>query len=302
MCSIIHQFYIHVQDSEPPLRPGSTHVYGTLSSILSIYNDDNDRVLPPALHDRLRALGMGEFEVRSWVRSQTVGYLARLNDVTLTAIKASRLDASIHGGGSDVVGPPPAALPLPLPSGTVAAHVRHGDKGSEMDLVSEMSYFDAAKRLLAAAGGDSSTAKDLREKSSRFIFSAAVGITSRFWVEKLSSSYAPIQPILFASTEDTESLVRLVSAGESHGWTVFFSRILRFNEGPSSQMEKAGLNAVRLTRAHLGQLLLALEADAWVGTYASNWNRLIDELRGVWVPKIAGPYVEVGDPHDYQVW
>jgi len=59
---------------------------------------------------------------------------------------------------------------------------------------------------------------------------------------------------------------------------------------------------VRLVRMHLGQLLLALEADAWVGTYASNWNRLIDELRAVWVPKMAGPYIEVGEVHDYQVW
>jgi hypothetical protein len=29
-------------------------------------------------------------------------------------------------------------------------------------------------------------------------------------------------------------------------------------------------------------------------------GRLIDELRCVWVPKCALPYVEVGDPHDYE--
>ena len=71
-------------------------------------------------------MGMGEFEVRSWVRAQTVGYLARLNDATLAAIKAARLDPRAHGGGRDVNAPPPAALPFPLPRGSIAAHVRHG--------------------------------------------------------------------------------------------------------------------------------------------------------------------------------
>jgi hypothetical protein len=46
---------------------------------------------------------------------------------------------------------------------------------------------------------------------------------------------------------------------------------------------------------HLLKLTLALEADAWVGTRNSNWNRLIDELRCVWVDKCHHPYVEVGD-------
>ena len=34
---------------------------------------------------------------------------------------------------------------------------------------------------------------------------------------------------------------------------------------------------------------------ALVGTRNSNWNRLIDELRCVWVDKCHHPYVEVGD-------
>ncbi len=58
----------------------------------------------------------------------------------------------------------------------------------------------------------------------------------------------------------------------------------------------------RTTRfyGHLPQLTLALEADAWIGTRGSNWNRLIDELRCGWVDKCHGgtstnPFVEVGD-------
>ena len=42
------------------------------------------------------------------------------------------------------------------------------------------------------------------------------------------------------------------------------------------------------------QLLLALECDAFVGWRASGWNRLIDALRCVWVPKCKHPYTDVG--------
>jgi hypothetical protein len=44
----------------------------------------------------------------------------------------------------------------------------------------------------------------------------------------------------------------------------------------------------------LFNLLLALRADAWVGTLTSNWCRLIDELRSTVAAKAAGPYVNVG--------
>jgi hypothetical protein len=54
--------------------------------------------------------------------------------------------------------------------------------------------------------------------------------------------------------------------------------------------------------AHLLQLLMALEADAWVGTRGSNWNRLIDELRCVWVVKCQGVYVEAGLTPEAYSW
>ena len=46
---------------------------------------------------------------------------------------------------------------------------------------------------------------------------------------------------------------------------------------------------------HLIQLLMSLECDVWIGTRASNWNRLIDELRCTWIDKCNGLYIEVGD-------
>lgn len=316
-----------VQDLEMPLRNGSSYVFGTLSDVLRIYNDNPERseegggaslgqdallwcnhlpapprpaALPAPLLARLRGMGMGEFEVRSWVRAQTVGYLARLNDATLAAIRASRLDPRAHGAGTDVNAPPPTALPFPLPPGTVAAHVRHGDKSREMSLVDEIDYLEAAKRLVAGGSGDApAVAAALADQARQFGVSAAVGVTAR---RDPPPPLPRLSPRLFVSTEDTEALARLVGIAPSRGWEVIYSRLPRLNEGPAAQMQSAGPGAVRLTRQHLGQLLLALEADAWVGTYASNWNRLVDELRSVWVPKAAGPYVEVGQLHDYQVW
>jgi hypothetical protein len=76
---------------------------------------------------------------------------------------------------------------------------------------------------------------------------------------------------------------------------VLFSDIRRANVGPLAQVLALGKTQAGLTtRTHLLQLLLALEADAWIGTRGSNWNRLIDELRCIWVEKCRQPYVEVG--------
>ena len=74
----------------------------------------------------------------------------------------------------------------------------------------------------------------------------------------------------------------------------------RINSNGLDQIARLAVPRGTLTHIWFLQLLMALECDAWVGTRGSNWNRLIDELRCVWVPKCANEYVEVGDPHDYE--
>lgn len=300
---------------ELPLRSGSIHANHVLAQALNIYNDNLQRTLPGTLIDRLRSLGLGDFEIRSWIRAQSVGYLARFNDETLAAVRASRLNTTTHGyfeteeiPGSGEAAPRWHGLPLPLLPGSISAHVRHGDKWKEMSLVPEMRYLDAAVRLISATqhakDGGADSAEALRETARQFRFSAAVGVAARM---SPPLSAIPLASRLFVSTEDPGALTNLQAAGATRGWQVAFSRIPRVNDGPLAQALSVeaggeGRAAVRLVRMHLGQLLLALEADAWVGTYASNWNRLIDELRAVWVPKMAGPFIEVGEVHDYQVW
>ena len=104
----------------------------------------------------------------------------------------------------------------------------------------------------------------------------------------------------FLSTEDPTALEELYSALEQprfNRWVIYYSDLPRANTNGHDQLSRFGnLPRGRLTHLWLLQLLMALECDAWIGTRSSNWNRLIDELRCVWVPKCSLPFVEVGDP------
>ena len=151
-----------------------------------------------------------------------------------------------------------------VPAGTISAHIRHGDKHKEMRLVDPAAYLEAAERL------------------------------------------TQLQPLAFGArtylvTSDSEAAVEASRAlAAQRGWAFIASDIPRGRDG--FVLREGGVNATSMGD-HLLQLLMALEADAWVGTRASNWNRLIDELRCVWVNKCAHVYVEVGDVrgNDY-VW
>lgn len=202
-----------------------------------------------------------------WWRGQSVAYLARMNARTVTALRAMRGDASLLA-----VLPPDnrtfslaRAASLPLPPGTVHAHVRHGDKFTEMKLMASEVYHAAAEALVVA-------------------------------------NPLALRRILFVSTENVEvlresekALADATSAWGKAGWAVVYSTIPRSNTGPLKQLQDIGVGrAAYTTRTHLLQLLMSLEADAWVGTRGSNWCRLYDELRCIWVHKCAQTYVEVG--------
>ena len=161
-------------------------------------------------------------------------------------------------------------------------HIRHGDKGVEMTLVPTQNYWQAAEDLA---------------------FDNPVALARRG---------------VFLSTEDGGAVDEsrgLVERGGAEAWRLFWYDVPRNNIDGRTQIQAfAGgegggggdggggggggapsLTPPQLTRIWFLQLLMALECDAWVGTRGSNWNRLIDELRCVWVPKCAQPYVEVGE-------
>jgi hypothetical protein len=202
-----------------------------------------------------------------WFRAQAAAYLTRFNARSVEALRALRLNATLM---QHVAGPHAAAgasaPAFPLGAGTVALHIRHGDKGTEMALVPTEAYLSAATALARAQP-------------------LALGAHR-----------------MFLSTEDPDAVAAVAAAvrGAVHdartgAWTLAYWDVPRENSNGKSQLAKFGLPRAQLTLVWWLQLLLALEADAWVGTRGSNWNRLIDELRCVWVAKCANIFVEVGD-------
>jgi hypothetical protein len=145
---------------------------------------------------------------------------------------------------------------FPLLPGVVSMHVRHGDKASEMTLATNEAYFSAAESLVLL--------NPLGLKRAAFI-----------------------------STEDPVTIE--AARKESRGWDMMWYDMPRSSTaGINPGLQTLPLPRAKLIRIVLMQLLMALECDAWVGTRESNWNRLIDELRCIWVPKCKQPFVEVG--------
>lgn len=209
--------------------------------------------------------GMKDYERKYWWRGQSVAYLMRFNAATVAAVRQLREDAALWS-----IKPINKTLTLaraatiPFPPGIIHAHVRHGDKYTEMKL-------QGTERYLAAA-------EDM--------------------VHNQPTLLAP--RTMFVSTEDP-SVLQEAEAATERGWVVLYSSIKRSNTGPLAQVKDLGADRAGFTtRTHLLQMMLSLEAEAWITTRGSNWNRLLDELRCIWVPKCANPVVDVGTPESWQ--
>ena len=203
-----------------------------------------------------------------WYKAQVVAYLARFNRATVDALRALRSNSSnfraVTGPGVDAARH--VTLGLPLPPGTMSAHIRHGDKESEMRLIPTNMYMDAALKI------------------------------------------ADMEPLmttprnLFITSEDPAALDYLPNAlarvPEYNHWSMaWYSAMPRRDSNGKDQLAAfAGIiPKANLTRLWFLQLTLALECDSWIGTRGSNWNKLIDVLRCVWVPKCQHYMVDVGD-------
>lgn len=169
----------------------------------------------------------------------------------------------------------PVSVPFPLQN-TVSIHVRHGDKDQEMTLIPFYDYAAAADQFIAR--------NPLHYTHSLFISSEdplVIQQAQHLWWSNIGSETNP---------EDITS--------PDKSWVVYFSDIGRMNTGPVSQLIAFG--PLNTTYTWILQLLMALECDVFVGTRGSNWNRLIDELRCVWVSKCSAPYFEVGPHRDWK--
>ena len=229
----------------------------------------NNQDMPAAARKLLLAAApdMPEVAAKYWWRAQSAAYLLRLNDETLAAVRALRQDALLislapSGGGASLSAA--RAAQIPLPPGVIHAHVRHGDKYTEMILQGTGRYTNASLALA------------------------------------LAQPFA-LRRALYVSTEDPGVPEEAAEILVPQGWTVLHYAIRRSNRGPLEQLKDLGeASAANTTRTHLQQMMLSLEADAWIGTRGSNWNRLLDELRCVWVDKCGLTYVEVGTDESWK--
>jgi hypothetical protein len=216
--------------------------------------------VPAIMRDALleQRPGMKDMEVKYWWRAQASGFILRLNDATIAALRAMRL--SKQGRGSLVVTPTSriASLGLfPFPAGTISSHMRMGwDKKDEMRIVALKEYMDAAEALV-------------------------------------QMSPNAVRRSIFLSSETQSAIDQAHAQTNFSGspWTVMSSNILRVVNGPGgAKLNMSGEMIKHLpppsiqsqgetTQSHLLNLLMALEADHFIGTRGSNWCRLIDELR-----------------------
>jgi hypothetical protein len=207
--------------------------------------------------------------VKYWFRAQAAAFLARFNAPALRFMRALRGNATLMRTAAGAGAPRDYAdrgPGVPLARGTISLHIRHGDKHKEMALVPTEAYLAEALHLTR--------------------------------LHPLALGGARI----FVSTEDPGSIEALVAAVTGAGdgaraaaFSVAWWDVPRDNSNGPEQLAKLGLPRGELTLVWWLQLLIALEADAWVGTRGSNWNRLIDELRCVWLPKCQNVFAEVGD-------
>jgi hypothetical protein len=233
--------------------------------------------------------------VKYWFRMQVAAYLSRFSRKALAMMKDMRTNATlmkqikgpwargevkekkrdVDNDGSDTTPPTAAAAAAAavttLPHGTISIHIRHGDKHKEMALVPTEDYLKEAARLV-----------------------------------KLHPIFlSPYR--IFLSTEDPSAIDEMSESIMKGTSTRINSFLLNWwdvprenSNGPEQLAKFNSLPKAQLTLVWWLQLLLALECDAWIGTRGSNWNRLIDELRCVWVAKCQNIYSEVGDVNRWE--
>jgi hypothetical protein len=204
---------------------------------------------------------MTEEEKKYWWRGQSVGFLMRLNDISVSEISSMRknIDLNYMSGGQ--------LAPFPLPIGTIHAHIRHGDKYKETSLVPSEKYVRAFQSM----------------------------------IQQMPNSFSRV---FFVSSDDAKALEICKDLTENLKMSYIYTKLDRMHGGHDEEKwnkSKPG-SQQRVVLGYILQLLMALESDAWIGTRASNINRLIDELRCVWVDKCHSMYVEVGSilPGSYE--
>ncbi|KAK6336527.1 hypothetical protein TWF696_002077 [Orbilia brochopaga] len=218
--------------------------------------------------------------IKYWWRGQAASYIMRFNARTMAELRRKRMDESLqHSVRSDgETVKEGSEIPFPLPAGSVSMHVRHGDKGIEMKLKPFKDYLNAAERFISH--------NPLNYRKIAFISTENADVLDE--AKKNVETEIAKYHVLEAKARTTSDWL----------WTWYWSTIPRANIGPEAQLETFG-NRTDMTINWFLQLMMALECDLMIGTRASGWNRLLDNLRCGWLAKCQQPFIDVGDDEDW---
>ena len=149
------------------------------------------------------------------------------------------------------------------PKNLITVHIRGGDKADEMELVKASEYVQAVKQIQ----------QQQRRRRTLHVSAAAAAAA-----EELPAAN------VFLATEDPRAVFEFVTAAPKE-WSIYVDAYFQemfphrlgdvYNGSPLLAQTLKG----RPGLVALGSLLVAMEANDFVLTTASNWSRLLNELR-----------------------
>ncbi|KAF3909591.1 hypothetical protein AA313_de0205986 [Arthrobotrys entomopaga] len=223
--------------SSKHLRPGN---YIKLPSYWKVPEEINmsTSAVPPIFGHLLKTEfpQMHPDAIKYWWRSQATAYMMRMNSRALHRLKTLRMDQTLHSASTyDSNGQSvSASVPFPLPDGSFSIHVRHGDKGVEMELIPFRKYVDRAEEYAAM--------NMIMTKKICFISTEDVGVIEE--AKGIGNAW------ISSNTTSNEN------------WTWVWSDIPRINGGPVEQLNKFG-NRTEMSISTYILLLLPLFYISW---------------------------------------
>jgi hypothetical protein len=250
----------------------------TLLSDARVSNNSNDRLvkiqltshpvhrllIPRQLKHLTDLLPVPDQNKYYWWRAVSAAYLSRLNNMSKTMLAANRIPRHQHNS-----------------SKCVAMYVRHGDKGSEMMLHGFDEYASAAQSL---------------------------------WADRVRLGHfkSDDKPTIILGTETPHILVEAVHWGRKHGWNIVYNKIVLdifrekgvdlakhlshpslrgiFNQSVEMDQSKHIPMEYFSMIANLADLM---QCDMFVCTLASNYCRMLDELRVAIGDRASSPFVDL---------
>lgn len=171
-----------------------------------------------------------------------------------------------------------------VPKNLITVHIRWGDKDGEMKLVPIQNYTNAVHQILEKRKTKRNTRRN-KNMNDRFLPTDTMAANT---MDNNNNSDDDGTVHILLATEDPEAVKQFLSV-KPKDWNVYLDQY--YTEMLPYRMEMGNVfNVNSLYASHksingrngliaLGSLLVALEANDFVLTTASNWSRLINELR-----------------------